>query len=160
MGQSCNCGMTILSLIWCPIFLLEVGSASFPLLLLSGISFKVPPFESWESLTFQVSSAFWRVPTISYLPRLPVSIISTGPQGFSPFPSFNTRSDYSLPLLAPSPCPHFFPGPSFPPHLWLLSSPSQVGLRCPHLGTSACWPFWVLLTESRVFSTFSVIYFS
>jgi hypothetical protein len=35
--------------------------------------------------------------------------------------------------------------------LWLLSSLSQVGLRHPHLGTSACWPFWVLWTVSWVF---------
>jgi hypothetical protein len=46
----------------------------------------------------------------------------------------------SLPPL----CPLSLPGPSLPPHLWLLSSLSQVGLRHPHLGTSACWPFWVL----------------
>ena len=153
MGQRCDCGMATPSLTWCPVFLLEVGSIS-SLSLLSGISSKVPPFESWESLTSQVSGAFWRVPPTSYFLRLPVSILSAGPQGFSPFPSPNTRSGSPLPLSAPQPCPLSLPGPSLPPHLWLLSSPSQVGLRHPHLGTSACWPFWVLWTVSWVFCTF------
>jgi hypothetical protein len=36
--------------------------------------------------------------------------------------------------------------------LWLLSSLSQVGLRHPHLATSACCPFWILWTLSCVFS--------
>ena len=42
-------------------------------------------------------------------------------------------------------CPHFLslPGASLPPTFWLLSSPSQVRWRHPHLGPSAC-PFWVL----------------
>ena len=31
-----------------------------------------------------------------YLPRLPVAILSAGPQGFSPFPSHNTRSGSPL----------------------------------------------------------------
>jgi hypothetical protein len=34
----------------------------------------------------------------------------------------------------------------------LLSSPSQVG-QGPHLGPSACLPFWVLWTVTRVFRT-------
>ena len=45
MGQSFDCGMATHSLILCPVFLLEVGSVS-SLSLLSGISSKVPPFES------------------------------------------------------------------------------------------------------------------
>ena len=38
---------------WCPVFLLEMDSTLFlsPLL---GISSKVPPFESWDSLTSQI----------------------------------------------------------------------------------------------------------
>jgi hypothetical protein len=35
--------------------------------------------------------------------------------------------------------------------LWLLSSPSQVGLRYPHLGPPTCWAFWILWTVSWVF---------
>ena len=62
-----------------------MGSLS-SLSLLSGISSKVPPFESWESLTSQVSGAFWGIPPTSYFLRLPVYILSAGPQGFSPFP--------------------------------------------------------------------------
>ena len=81
------------------------GLYKFPLP--TGDSFNVPPFESWESLTSQVSGAFWKVPPTSYLLRLPVSILSAGPQGFSPFSSPNTRSGSRLPLTSPpfSTCP-------------------------------------------------------
>jgi hypothetical protein len=69
MSQRCDCrGQPHPSLD----FLQEVGSIS-SLSLLSGISSKVPPYESWESLTLQVSSAFWgegSPPT--YFLRLPV----------------------------------------------------------------------------------------
>jgi hypothetical protein len=65
------------SLTWWPVFLLEVGSLS-SFSLLNGISSKV--------LTSQVCSAFWMVPPTSYLLRLPDSIVSVSPQGFSPFP--------------------------------------------------------------------------
>jgi hypothetical protein len=49
--------------------------------------YKLPqvPFESPEFLTSQVSDTFWRVPPTSYLLRLPVSILSADPQGFSPY---------------------------------------------------------------------------
>jgi hypothetical protein len=65
MGQRCDCGMANPSLTWCPVFLLEVGFINFPSLL-SGISFKVPSFESWESLNSHVSGAFWRVSNILF----------------------------------------------------------------------------------------------
>jgi hypothetical protein len=100
MGQSCDCGMVTPSLTWCSVFQLEVGSID-SLFLLSGISSKVPPIESWESLTFKVSGAFWRVPPTSYFLRFSVSILSAGPQGFSPFPSPNTRSGTPLPPTLP-----------------------------------------------------------
>ena len=58
MDQSFDCGMATPSLTWCPVFLLEVGSIS-SLSLLLGISYKVPPFEFWESLTSHVPGAFW-----------------------------------------------------------------------------------------------------
>ena len=76
MGQRYHCGMATSSLTWCPVFLLEVGFISL-LSLLLGTASKVPPFGSWESLTSQISGAFWRGPTTSYLP---VSILSAGPQ--------------------------------------------------------------------------------
>jgi hypothetical protein len=98
----------------------------------------VPSFESWESLTSQISGAFWRVLSTSYLLRLPVSILSAGLQGFSPF----THSILDqVPLSPPHPNSLSLSGPSLPLHLWLLSSPSQVGTRCLHLGPAACWPF-------------------
>jgi hypothetical protein len=68
MGQSCDWEMATTSLTWCPVFLLEVGSIS-SLFLLSDISSKVPFFESWESLTLQVSGEFWRIPR----PQPPIS---------------------------------------------------------------------------------------
>jgi hypothetical protein len=95
MGQSCDCGMATPYLTWCPVFLLEVGSIS-SLSLPLGISSKVPPFESRDSLTSQVSGTFWRVRITSYFQRLPVSILSPGPQVFSPFPISNTNSGSSL----------------------------------------------------------------
>ena len=86
MGQSCDCGIVALFVIWCPVFLLDVGFiSSFSLLL--DISSKDPLFESCQSLTSQVSGAFWRVPPTSYFLRLPVSIFffcwSSGLQSFS-----------------------------------------------------------------------------
>ena len=78
MVQRCDCGVTTLALTWCPVFLLEVGSLS-SLSLLSGISTKVPSFESWESLTSKVSGAFWGVPSTSYFLWLPVYILCAGP---------------------------------------------------------------------------------
>ena len=150
MGQRCDYGISTLFLTWCPIFLLEVGSIS-SLSLLFGTLSKFPPFDSWESLNSQVSGAFWRVPLTSYLPRLLLSILSVGSQVFSPFLSPSTRSGSLLPW---SPYPLSLSGPSLPPHLWLLSSLSKVGLRHLHLGISAWWPFWVLRTVSWVFCTF------
>ena len=122
MGQSWDCGMSPpISLNWCHVFLLEVGFIS-TLCLLAGISSKVPPFDSWESLNSQVSGDFWSNPATSYLLRLPVSILSEGPQGFSPFSSPNNRSGSSLPHI---PCPHSHTGPSVPGHLRLLSFPPK-----------------------------------
>ena len=128
-----------------PVFLLEVDSINS---LISGISSKVPPYESWESLTTQVSGPFYRVPLTSYPQRLPVFILSADPQGFSPFPPPNTRSCSPLTTTLLS----TFPLNAAP--MWLLSSTSQEGLRHPHMGPSGCWPFWVLWTVSWVFSTF------
>jgi hypothetical protein len=58
MVQCFDCGMATPSLIWCPVFMLEVDSIR-SLSLLTGISSKVSPFESWESLTAQDSGTFW-----------------------------------------------------------------------------------------------------
>jgi hypothetical protein len=117
MGQRCVCRMATPSLSWCPVFLQEVGSIS-SLSLLSGISSKVPLFESWESFTSQVSGAFWRVPLTSYFLRLPVYILSAGPQGFfSHFTSLSTRKGRPLPSTLPTlpPNPSTFPARYTPP---------------------------------------------
>ena len=115
------------------VFLLEVGSIS-SLSLLSRISSKVPPFESWNSFTSQVSGVFWGVPPTSYFLRLPFYILSSGHQVFSTFPSPNTRAGSSLYPLPFALCPLSFLAFSLPPNLWLLSSPSQEELRHSHLG--------------------------
>ena len=128
------------------------GLRKFPLL--TGISSKVPLFESWESLTSQVSGTFWEfpLPPISwgclytfFLLALRASVLFSHP--------IPDQVPLSLPLPIP-PCPISLPGPSFPPHLWLFSSLSQMWLRHPHLGTSACWAFWVLWTVSCIFCMF------
>jgi hypothetical protein len=49
-----------------------VGSIS-SISLMSGLSYKVPLFDSWESFTSQVYGAFSRVLPTPYLMRLPVS---------------------------------------------------------------------------------------
>ena len=135
------------------VFLLEVGSI-FSFSLLSVISSKVPPFESREFPTSQVSDTFWRVPPTSYLPRLPVSILSAGPQGFSPFPSPNTRSGSPfLPITPPPSHLLSFPGPSLLTTCdWFLLSPKWDWVILTW--TPTCWPFWVLRTVFWVFCLF------
>jgi hypothetical protein len=86
------------------------------LFLLLGISSMVPPYESWDSLTSQVSGAFCVVAPTTYFLMLPVYILSAGPQGFSNFSSPNTRTGSPLP---PS-------NAHIPVH-----SPSQVPLTIP-----------------------------
>jgi hypothetical protein len=92
MSQRCGWRMATPSLNWCPVFLLEVGPIS-SLSPMSGISSKVPHFESWESLTSQVSSAFWRVPQ----PPIPWGCLSlffcwpSGLQSFFPPKQYQIR---------------------------------------------------------------------
>ena len=146
MGQRCDCGMATPSLTWCPVFLLEVGSIS-SLSLLLGISSKVPPFESWESFTSQVSGTLWGCLFPFFLLALRASVVFP-----HPIPDH-------VPLSPPPTPSTLLPGPSLPPHLWFLFSLSQVGLRCPHLGTSACWAFWILWTIPCVFCIFFFLFF-
>ena len=112
---------------WCHVFLLEVDSTSC-LSLILGISSKVPPFESWESLTSQVSRGF------SYLLPPEVEFLSVDPHSSTLVLSIPDHVS-----LFPFPSP--LPPSSLPPPLclpWFLSSLSQVGLNYPHLGPSAC----------------------
>jgi hypothetical protein len=78
--------------------------------------------ESWKSLTSQVSGAFWGVPPTSYFLTLPVSTLSTVPQGFSPFPSPNTKSGSLLLFPHPVHIPSLVP-PSLPTCDRFLLSP-------------------------------------
>jgi hypothetical protein len=95
------------------IFLRMVGFI-ISLFLQSGILSKVPPFESWEYLTSQVSGTFFRLPTTSFFLGLPVNILSAGIQGFSTFPSINTRKGSPThtvphPVQFSSQVPHYLP---------------------------------------------------
>jgi hypothetical protein len=138
------------SLTWCPVFLLEVGSiSSLSLLtLLLGISSKVPV--SPGSL-----SPLWCTLHRSPPPPPPISWSCLHsfcwPSGLQSFSLTQYQIKFPFPLKSH---PLSIQGPSLPPHLWLLSSPSQVGLRHPHLDPSACWPLWVLWTIYRVFCTY------
>ena len=128
MNQSCDCGVATPSLTWWLVFQLVVGSIS-SFSILSGISSKIPHF----SLTSQVSGGFWSTPCpTSYYQRLPVSIISAGPQSFSPFPSPNTISGSPLPPNTSLSTPVHFPS-QFPPSIhtcdcFLLSPKCDWGI--------------------------------
>jgi hypothetical protein len=50
---------------------------------LSGISSKIPPFESWESFTPQVSGTFWRIPPNLLSPELVCFHYFCWPSGIS-----------------------------------------------------------------------------
>jgi hypothetical protein len=63
-----------------------------------------------ESLPPPRSLVHSGLPPTSFPLSLPVSMLSAGPQGFSPFPSSNNKSDCPLPPIPP----HTFPS-SLPP---------------------------------------------
>jgi hypothetical protein len=68
----------------------------------------------------------------SYFLRLPFSILSAGPQGFSPFLSPSTRAGSPLP---PTPLSSTFPPRFFPPSsLAIASSPSPSETEASSLG--------------------------
>jgi hypothetical protein len=129
MGQSFDCGMVTPSLTWCPDFLVEMSSVS-SLSLLSGISSKVPPFESWESLTSQISGTSCRVPPppTSWGWQCAFFLLALG--GYSHFPSLSARSGSSFSPKLPPTFPRRSP---LSPYSLLLSSPFQVRLSRPHL---------------------------
>lgn len=117
---------------WCPVFLLEVDSTSylFPLRVFRLSSLPLSP----ESLTSQVFGILQRFP--SHLPRLPVSILSSGPQDFSPvFPP--PIPDY---VPFPTPCLLSHPDPYLPlPPMIAFSSPKTQDILQP----SPCFYFFV-----------------
>ena len=137
--------MALLSLIWSPVFLLEVGSISSlsllmtchlrslplsperlspprPLVHFGG--FPLPHLISPEATCFH--SFCWP----SWLPSV-----------FSPE---SVPDQVLLSSLFPIPLKLFLSDALLPPNLWLFSSPSKVGLKCPHLATSGCWSLWGL----------------
>ena len=131
-----------------PLFLLEVGSLS-SLSLLSSISSTVPHFESRESFTSQISGAYWRAPPTSYLWRLPVSILSAGPQVFSPFLSPNIRSGSNAPFS-----PVYFPSQVSPSPLVIAFLSFSSGTEASSLGH-----FSLLIFLSSVDCILYILYF-
>ena len=123
MGQRCDCGMATLSLTSCPpIFLLEMGC-----------KFPSPYCRAFHLKSFPLSPGSLSPPRflvhLEGSPQPPISwgclftSFLLGPQGFSPFPSPNTRS--FLPHH-PSPTPsiqYTFPPStlSFPPSLLVIA---------------------------------------
>ena len=116
MGQSCDCGMATPSLTGCPVLLLEVGSIiSLSLLHQRSLPMSLGSLSPPRSLVHSGG-----IPPTSYFLRLLVYILSTGLQGFSPFPSPNTRSG---PLSSPLPA---FPTPLSLPGSFLSPSPLVI----------------------------------
>ena len=77
-------------------------------------------------------------PPTSYFLRLPVSILSACPQGFSPFPSPNPDQVHLSPGL-PCPCPFSLLGPSLPSRTEASSLEHFNLLR--FLSSVNCWVF-------------------
>ena len=106
MGQKCDCGMTTPSLTWCPVFLLEVGSiSSLSLLSFHLRSLPMSPGSLPPPRSLMHSGESPPPPPISW--GCLFVFFSAGSQGFSPFPSSNTRSGFPLP-----PYPRPLPNPS------------------------------------------------
>ena len=156
MGWRWDCGMETPSLTWCPIFLLEVGSIS-SLFLLSGISSKIPPFESWETLTFQDSGAFWRAPPHLLFPEVACFHSFCWPSGLQFFSLIQYQTRFPFLLLRLPLHPVHFPSQvpsSLPLVISFFSLPSGTEAS---MSTSVCWPFWVLWTVPWVL--FILFYF-
>ena len=141
MDQSFDCGMPP-SFIWCPVFLLKVGSIS-SLSLQLGIS----------------SKGLWCI--LEGPPAQPP--ISYG--CLFPFLRLGIRASVLFPHLIPDMVQLFSllthlvhlppPAPSLPPSPFMIvffSFPSE------DLDPSACWPFWVLWTVSWVVCLYVCIY--
>jgi hypothetical protein len=129
---------------------LPAGGGLYKFPLPTSISSKIPPFEFWESLTSQISDAFWRSPTqpaLSWGCLFSFFLLALRASVLFPH-SIPDQVPFS-PLIPTSPDPVHFPS-QVPPS---LSSLSQVGLSHPHLVTPACWSFWVLWTISWIFCT-------
>ena len=133
------------SLTWC----LPVGGSfcKFPLPIVGHLS-KVPLFDSWESLTSQVSAAFWRIP--------PQSPISWG--CLFPFFLLTLRASVLFPHPIPDQVPLFpplLPTPStFPPRS-LPPSPLVIAFFSLPSGTEASWlgPFSLLSLLNSVITS-------
>jgi hypothetical protein len=131
--------------------LLEVGSIS-SLFLLSGISFKVSPFVSRESLTSQVSGTFWRVPqpSISQGCLFPFFLLALRASVL--FPHKITDQIPLFPLIPP---PIHFPPRSLPPSPLVIAFFSLTsGTKASSLGHFSLLNFWVLWIVSWVFCIF------
>jgi hypothetical protein len=112
MGERYDCGMATPSFTWCPVFLLEVGSIS-SLSYCQAFYLRSHPLIPESLLPPRSLVHSGGSPQAPYFLWLPVSILSAGPQRFSPFPSPNTRS--GSPLPPPPHAPFTFSSRSHPP---------------------------------------------
>jgi hypothetical protein len=156
MDQRCDCGMVTPFLTWCSVFLLEMGSInslSLLSLLLSISSLNPRSLSPYRSLVHSRRSS---QPPISWCGLFTFFLLALRASVLFPLPIPD-----QVPLSPPTPQPHplFLLGPFLPPHLWLLSSLSQVGLSCPYLGTSAWWAFLILWSISCVFCIIIIFLF-
>jgi hypothetical protein len=139
------------SLTWCLVFLLEMGSIR-SLSLLLGISSEVPLFESWESITSQVSGASCRVPQPHNFQGclFPFFLLVLRASVLFPHPI----SD-QVALFPRTPPPSTFPPSSLPP------SPLVIVFFSLPNGTEASsfGPFSLLIFVSPVNYILSILYF-
>jgi hypothetical protein len=125
MGQSFDCEISTPSLILCPVFLLGPTSPYCQAFHLRSLPLRV--------LRVFLLPGLWCILEVPpNLLRSPVSILSAGPQGFSPFPSPNPRSGSTL---FPTPFPPSTHYPPSPVHF-----PSQFPCPCHNTHRFSTFP--------------------
>jgi hypothetical protein len=142
MSQSFGGG--IASLTWCPVFQWEVESI-ISLSLLSGISSKVVRISHLAGLRCILEGLLNLLP-----PEVACFYPFCWPSGLHSF----SLTQYLIRVPSSSTLSTFPPRSIFPSTLVIAVSPSQVGLRLPHMGPSVCPSVWILWTVSWVFSIF------
>jgi hypothetical protein len=103
--------------------------------------------------SFRQKQLWARGMTVGWQPHPSLDVLSSSWTSISSLSLLSGISSKVSPSIVPHPIPDQIP----PPHPLSLRSPSlspsplisllslsPVGLRCPHLGTSACWVFWIL----------------
>ena len=131
MGHSFDCGIathpSLDALSFCWRWTLQVPYSHCRAFYLKSLPLSSERVSPPRSLVF--SGGCPQPPTFYFL-TFPVSFFLLAHRASVLFP-------HTIPDHVPSSSPHplSLQGPSLPPSLWLLSSPSQVGLSHPHLGS-------------------------